>query len=98
MIDTTDSKEFALTAVLKAEDSMRNYYNDIYWGENVANILFDNQDIRLRFENQYKIIAPITIFLKSLGPVHTIIQNFLIMILLCMLGLAYIVANSLIMN
>ena len=98
MIDTTDSKEFALTAILKAESSMRNYYDDMNWGENVANMLFSNQDIRLRFENQYKIVAPISVFLKSLGPVHTIIQNFLMMILLCMMGLAYVVANSLITN
>lgn len=40
MIDTTDSKEFALTGILKAESSMRNYYNDMKWGENVANILY----------------------------------------------------------
>lgn len=39
-IDTTNSKEFALTAVLKAKHSMRNYYNDMKWGENVANMLF----------------------------------------------------------
>tara|TARA_B110000285_G_C15070802_1_gene587807 strand:- start:1343 stop:1528 length:186 start_codon:yes stop_codon:yes gene_type:complete len=43
-------------------------------------------------------MAPVSAFLKQLGPVQQLIKQFFLAVLICMLGLAFIVANSLIAN
>lgn len=46
-----DSKEYAMSAILKGVDSMKSYRNDIFWGVKVTNLLYSYQNIRLQFEN-----------------------------------------------
>lgn len=97
-IQNADSSEFALTGNVKADDSMRNYFDNDRWGINAANSLMQDPVIRDRLENQYSVNAPVSTFLQKLGPMQKLIQQFFILVLICMLGLAFIVANSLITN
>lgn len=62
-IQNADSSEFALTGNVKADDSMRNYFDNDRWGINAANSLMQDPVIRDRLENQYSINAPVSTFL-----------------------------------
>jgi hypothetical protein len=48
-IQNTDSQEFALTANVKADDSMRNYFDNDRWGILAANSLMTNPKVNDRF-------------------------------------------------
>ena len=51
MIQTTDSQNFALTGNVKAEDSLRKYYENDKWGIETANSLMSDPIISKRFKN-----------------------------------------------
>ena len=52
-----------MIANVKADDSMRNYYENDRWGIETANKLMSEPRIRDRFKNQYSVSAPVSSFL-----------------------------------
>jgi hypothetical protein len=96
IVQTTDSKEYAMSANLKVKDSLSKYIKDSKWPSKLANILFKEKSFRHSFENRYLIKTPVQDIMEALTLIQYLNNATIAMLLLRMLFLTYLVIRTLI--